>query len=106
MHEVSIAQSIIEAVRRESADHGILCVTNVHIAVGALAGVSIDSLRFAWDLVTEETIAAGSRLTVREIPARACCRPCNHYFETAGFFALALAAANRLEISSRAGNWN
>jgi hydrogenase nickel incorporation protein HypA/HybF len=49
MHELSIADSILDAVRNESARHGGAHVSKVGLLLGELAGVDRESLSFCFD---------------------------------------------------------
>ena len=48
MHELSIAEGIIEVVERTARQNEVTRVKKVRVAIGELAGVDIPSLRFAW----------------------------------------------------------
>ena len=64
MHEMSIAEGIIEIVERAAGRSGVTRVKEVRIEVGELAGVDIPSLEFAWVSVTRGGPAEGSRLVI------------------------------------------
>ncbi|MBC5824333.1 MAG: hydrogenase maturation nickel metallochaperone HypA [Candidatus Eremiobacteraeota bacterium] len=76
MHEVSIAASIAEGVCEEASKQGVDHVDAVHVRIGAMAGVVKDSLSFAWDVVVADTLLAGSRLQIEEIPLTVYCPAC------------------------------
>jgi hydrogenase nickel incorporation protein HypA/HybF len=76
MHELSIAQSIVESVGGHVAAHGGGRVVAVAVRVGALSGVEAPALAFAWGAATAGTPLAGSRLEVEEVPAEAWCPSC------------------------------
>lgn len=73
MHELSIAQSVVEAVTGRAAGRRVL---RVRLTVGRLSGVVPDALRFSFDLVTEGTSAEGAALEIDEPEGRATCRSC------------------------------
>jgi hydrogenase nickel incorporation protein HypA/HybF len=50
-----------------------------------LSGVVPDAMRFAFDVVCRETIAAGARLEIETIPAACWCADCEAEFECADF---------------------
>jgi hydrogenase nickel incorporation protein HypA/HybF len=77
MHELAIAQTIVEAVSEHT--HGA-CVSVVHLRVGKLAGVVPDAVRFCFELVTEGTALQGARLDIEEPEGRARCRICASEF--------------------------
>lgn len=76
MHELSIAQSIVESVGGHVAAHGGGRVLGVAVRVGALSGVEVPALAFAWGAAIADTPLAGSRLEIEEVPAAAWCPSC------------------------------
>ena len=78
MHELAIAESVVETVTQRLPDAKVTCV---RLEVGALSGVVPDSIRFCFDLATEGTGLAGARLEITEPPARCRCRACGAEFQ-------------------------
>jgi hydrogenase nickel incorporation protein HypA/HybF len=78
MHELSITQSIVEAVRDRTGDRK---VTVVNLTIGQLSGVVPDAVRFCFDLVTDGTPLAGAQLFIEEPVGAAVCRTCSREFE-------------------------
>jgi hydrogenase nickel incorporation protein HypA/HybF len=76
MHEMALAQSMLEIVEQASRDDGARRVTVVRIEIGALSHVEPDALRFCFDVVTRGSIADGARLDVESTPGAAWCMPC------------------------------
>lgn len=76
MHELSIARSLIE-IASEAARKDGRAVEAVHIKVGALSGVVPEALTFAYEIATEDTILAGSKLMIQHVPVRIFCHTCN-----------------------------
>lgn len=74
MHELSIAASIAEQVRRYSP--ALACVRTVEIRVGALRGLEPTSLELCWQAVTHESALAGSQLLVDQLPWSISCPTC------------------------------
>ncbi|OQO89847.1 hydrogenase maturation nickel metallochaperone HypA [Saccharomonospora piscinae] len=73
MHELSITQSVVDAV----VDHtGGARVLTVRLEVGALAGVEVDSVRFCFDAVTRGTPCEGAELVVDHVPGTGRCGEC------------------------------
>ena len=54
------------------------------IRIGALSGVEPEALRFAFDVVTRDTIADRASLEVDSVPALAYCAYCASEFEAEG----------------------
>ena len=76
MHELSIAEGIAEAVESTTAREGITRVTSVRVAVGELAGVDVEALRFAWVSVCATPLLEGAALEVETPAGSAWCLDC------------------------------
>lgn len=76
MHEVSLCEDILKLLEEEARNQGFHQVRQVCLAVGELAGVEIEALRFSFDIVTRNTIADGATLTIDVIPGAARCEQC------------------------------
>ena len=64
MHELAIAQSLLDIVLEEAARHGVSRVARVGLKLGAFTNVVADSLRFCFDLIKEGTVAAGAEVVL------------------------------------------
>ena len=73
-------ESAVDAVLRQARAHSARRVHRIVLRIGALAGVEPDSLRFAFDVVTNGTAAAGAALEIESVPARAYCAACAEEF--------------------------
>ena len=76
MHELSVAQAIVESLGHHEALAGGARIVAVTVRVGALSGVVPAALRFAWGPATEGTFAAGSRLEIEDVPLAVWCPAC------------------------------
>jgi hydrogenase nickel incorporation protein HypA/HybF len=83
MHEVSI---MAEAVRLAVDAGGGRHVRKLQLRIGVLSGVVPAAMRFAFDVVTRDTLAAGATLEIESVPAVAWCEACQVEFSTADFF--------------------
>ena len=79
MHEMSIAASMLEAVRAESARYDAH-VLAVGVKIGELSGVDSDSLRFCFDALVQDTDLAPLALEIELLPWRNRCRRCARDF--------------------------
>ena len=70
MHELSIAVNIVDIASEEAQRLRARRVEAVHLKVGALSGVAKEALLFAWELASEDTVIAGSRLAIQDTPGR------------------------------------
>jgi len=84
MHEISIVTSIVDTVTESVAAYPGAQVKEVRLRVGALASVVEDSLQFCWELTTEGTPLAGSKLVVNTLPVVMHCEACAQEVELAG----------------------
>lgn len=73
MHELSITQSVVDAVCERAAGRA---VRSIRLEVGALTAVVPEAMLFCFDLVTEGTVAAGARLDIDWRPGATHCRSC------------------------------
>lgn len=76
MHELSIAHSLVHTAEQHARAAGIEQVDAVHLRLGALAGVVKDALLFAYDIATQDTLLAGSRLMIEDVPVVVHCPQC------------------------------
>jgi hydrogenase nickel incorporation protein HypA/HybF len=76
MHEMALAESIVEIAEAAAREHGAARVTEVRVEIGALSHVERDALSFCFDAVTRGGIAQGARLAFVATPGAAWCMPC------------------------------
>ncbi|MCW2861670.1 MAG: hydrogenase expression/synthesis, HypA [Actinoallomurus sp.] len=75
MHEIGLAEAILEAVEKRAAGRP---VSRAKIRAGALLRVVEPSMDQAFQMVTEGTIAEGAAIDMVVTPARLSCRSCGH----------------------------
>jgi hydrogenase nickel incorporation protein HypA/HybF len=91
MHEMSIAQSILEVVQQytkgndQTKDGNPSRVKSVRLKIGEMAGVVPESLRFCFEVASEGTAAQGAELLIDEVPIRCRCADCNAEFSVERF---------------------
>jgi hydrogenase nickel incorporation protein HypA/HybF len=77
MHEVAIADALIEQVEQEVRRAGATGrVTRLELSIGRVSGVSVDALRFALELMAAGTIVESARVDIRQPKALCCCSAC------------------------------
>lgn len=81
MHEVSIAQNIVEVALNALRGHAPARVTAVNIKLGPLSGVDADALRFAFEVVREDTPLAQATLNVGLTTLGLECNACGQTFQ-------------------------
>jgi hydrogenase nickel incorporation protein HypA/HybF len=76
VHELSIAQSLVESIRAEASAHPGARVTRVGIRVGDLSGVQPDALKFSFDVIVRDTDLREATLDIERIPLAQRCERC------------------------------
>lgn len=76
MHELSIAQSLIEMACEAAARDHCERVTRLFIRLGAMSGVVKEALEFSFELAAEDTPCAGATLEIEEVKITVYCPAC------------------------------
>ncbi len=84
MHELSLAQSLVEQIVQTATDENATRISKVVVVIGALSGVEPAAFELAFPLTAEATTAEGAELVIEERSATACCMQCNHIFTPVG----------------------
>ena len=82
MHELSIAEAVVEIASRHAAGRK---VSKVELKVGHLRQVVPSALEFAFELLTNGTPLEGAELAMEDVPARGRCRACGADTEMRAF---------------------
>jgi hydrogenase nickel incorporation protein HypA/HybF len=80
MHEMGIANSILEAVRTEARRFPSSHICKVGVRIGELAGVDPDSMSFCFDAMVRETELEPLTLEIEYCSRRHQCRACQNIF--------------------------
>lgn len=97
MHELGIAQSVLEAVQAEAAKRNSKPV-KVGLRIGELSAIDPDALRFSFEALTAETDFQGLELQIELCPRRHRCQGCGSEFDVKDFiFDCPQCGANRTE---------
>lgn len=64
MHELAIAESLVDRVVERTVGRQVVAVT---VRIGDAAGVVAEALTFSFDVVTVDTPIAGARLVVERV---------------------------------------
>lgn len=80
MHELSIATSILKTAQQEVKDNGGEKILEIHLEIGKLSGVEIQSLQFVWELCVNETVLQDAKVTITEPEGKAQCAECETEF--------------------------
>ena len=106
MHELAIAESVIQVASRHADGRQ---VTKVYLKVGHLRQVVPSALAFSFELVAQGTPVEGAELALEEIPVTGKCRGCGAesrlesfplQCETCGGFDLQILEGEELYVES------
>ncbi len=93
MHELALAQGIVDVVAEQAARGALARARVIHVEVGALSAVMPDALETGFAAVSAGTAAEGARLVFHHVAGNARCRDCGH----------ASAVESRLELCTHCG---
>ena len=80
MHELSIAQNLIDIVSDQCLKNGFKEIESINIKVGRASGIMPDALSFAFNAIKTDSIAKNASLNIEEIPVTGQCRDCDNTF--------------------------
>jgi hydrogenase nickel incorporation protein HypA/HybF len=80
MHEMGIANSVLEAVRTEMGRHPGTYPCKVGVRIGEMAAIDQDALRFCFEAMIQETDLASLELGIETCPLRYRCQVCGRDF--------------------------
>lgn len=85
MHELSIAQNIIQIVNSSVEQDKHRLVDKINLKVGLLSNILIESLKFSYNSIIENTHLKNSRLEIEVLPIRISCNDCSEITTTNDF---------------------
>ena len=96
MHELAVAQALVEQVEAVINQHQAVGVTRIRLRIGPLAGVLPELLASAFPLAAAGSRMGSAELEFADAPIRVLCQTCDAETE---------AAMNRL-ICGSCGDWH
>ncbi len=75
MHELTLANSLVELAAGHAASHGAARVARINIRLGELCGIA-RALYFCFGPATRGTLCEGAELHITEVPLTVQCDPC------------------------------
>jgi hydrogenase nickel incorporation protein HypA/HybF len=76
MHEMSLAEGIVQLIDDSAAKNQFQRVKTVWLEIGPLAAVEPEALRFCFDVATRGTLAENAKLDIITTAASAWCFSC------------------------------
>lgn len=81
MHEMSIAQSLIEIIEEEMQKYDARILRSVRLNIGQMSAIVPNALSFCFEVITAGTELEGARLIMDIIPLKGYCHACEGEFE-------------------------
>jgi hydrogenase nickel incorporation protein HypA/HybF len=78
MHEMALAESVIQIVEETARSNSAAGVRAVWLEIGRLSHVEPEALRFAFDVVKRNGLAHAARLEIVATDGIAWCMQCSH----------------------------
>jgi len=82
MHELSIAQSIVELAEEQARKRQAQCIEELELEIGSLAGVELQSLEFALESCVKGTLLENAQIVRHDIAGEGRCGDCETVFPT------------------------
>jgi hydrogenase nickel incorporation protein HypA/HybF len=100
MHELSIANAIVDAVTQEIQRRNLPPVQTIVVRIGVLSGVVPEALQFGFEAITSGTPLAKTKLQIEQVPLQGKCRDCDHEFTVEDFvFACPLCQSGQIKVT-------
>ena len=81
MHELGIMTGVMEAGEKSAVQAGATKVLKVTLSIGEMTEAIEDSLRFAFEVLTERTMSEGAELEINMVKPRSLCLDCGAEYE-------------------------
>lgn len=88
MHEVALAQGIVDIVTAQAAREGFVRARVVHVELGDLSNVLPEALAFGFESVSRGTPAEGAKLDLIRCAGKGWCMDCSAEVEVSSRVAL------------------
>lgn len=76
MHEMALAEGVLQILEDAATAQSFTRVKTVWLEIGQLSSVEPEAMRFCFDAVTRDSLAAGARLEIVAIPGEGQCLSC------------------------------
>ena len=77
MHEMALAESILEVVEQAARAQQCTRVTAIRLEIGTLAGIEVSALRFGLEVVLAHSLACEARLDIDTLEGEGWCMHCS-----------------------------
>lgn len=80
MHELGIMTGVMEAVEKSARAAGADRVLKISLSVGVMTEAIEDSLRFAFEALSERSMCEGAELEITMVTPRSVCNECGYEY--------------------------
>ncbi len=77
MHEMSLAEGVLQLIEDAARAQEFSRVTTVWLEIGQLSGVEVEAMKFCFDAVVRDSVAEGARLEIVATPGIGWCMQCS-----------------------------
>jgi len=101
MHELAIAQDIVDIVQQSVPVEDTSHVERIRVRVGRFSGVVPESLEFCFEAIVNGTEMERAHLEIERMPAISQCKDCSHRFDMQDLcFSCPACSSTHLEVIS------
>jgi len=76
VHEMALAEGVLQLIEDAAREQDFARVSAVWLEIGQLSGVEVEAMKFCFDAVTRDSIAAGATLEIIAVPGTGWCMAC------------------------------
>ena len=80
MHELGLAQSLLEYLEKAAQEHHLKNIKSVTLKIGKMRQIVPETLQFLFQTLAEGTIADQANLIIDVLPVRVYCAHCDRQF--------------------------
>ena len=73
---MALAEGVLQLIEDAAREQDFARVSAVWLEIGQLSGVEVEAMKFCFDAVTRDSIAAGASLENIAVPGTGRCRAC------------------------------
>ena len=88
MHEMSLAENLLQIFEASAVTQNFHRVHGVVLEIGKLSAVEPEAMRFCFDIVMRGTLAEDAQLQIIETPGAGCCVDCGAVFAIDALYGL------------------
>jgi hydrogenase nickel incorporation protein HypA/HybF len=85
MHEVALMEEAVRVAVQAARASGGDRILKLRLRIGTMSGVVPEAMRFAFDVICRDTIAADATLEIDDVPATCWCAVCEREFPQTDF---------------------